>query len=1326
MKRFIFYILLALAVSPAIAQTTFTSVVTGDWDDGATWGMTSPGVQGTDWPAATDHAVIIDGTTVNLTGNETIANLTINSGGVLFDAASVITVNGNLDLSGTYTGSKDLQFTGGAGTSISGTGVYNSSGSFDVNNSTSINSGSYLTFILDIVMANGVVVTNNGIVIISRDLKGASGAWTNAANSKLKLAKNIQGTLTASATGNTVVYNQSGAQNIVDPASSTYYNLTIEGTGTKTLSANTIVSGDVVITSGTFSTNAANYSLNIGGDLTNAGTLDENSSTTTFDGTGTHTVTNSLGETFYDLVINKSGTLTLANDVSVTNSLTFTTGIVDAGSNILTLGTSTANEGTLTHTAGQVVGKLERWIGSTGFKLFPVGSSSFEATADISFNTAVSSYGSVIFEFIASSPGALTSPPINDGGIDFYNTFVDGYWDLSTANGFDLGANTYALALDGSGFSAFTIDANTHYFTRADSGSDWTNDGTHVGTVGTLVDRTSMTLSTAQFAFVDDTNCAAPTTSSIAGSSEVCTSDQDESYFVTDTPSSTYTWTITGGTQDTGGTTNSITVDWGATGQVGTVQVVEYNGCTNGAPVELSVNINSIAPTSISGSISIAESTQDVPYSISAISGYTYTWTITGGTLDADDGVGNITVDWGTAGTGNVSVVALKAGCTAAPAFDIDVIKYIVINSAQTGAWSSSSTWDVGVVPTSTDNARILNTHNVTIGSNEVINHFIIDAGGTLTSSNKTLTVDGDFTVNGTYSGGSQPLIINGANATIDGTGTISVNSGKDIDFKTGNKTIASTAVLTIATGDIDIAASITLTNNGTIIITDNITGANASTTIWTNADNSILGVGGSLLTTGTLNASASNNRVAYTGAAQTIKVPSSSTYFNLRAGGSGANTLAGSIQIDGDFTLLGTATLAPGTNSVTFGGTTPELILDQSGNGIDFYDLIFDNATSAFTVSVGHINVSNSLTMTNGVLTIIPVVSSLTLGSVATTNDGNAGSYIDGKIIKTFGAAGSITFPTGDGVVWAPIGALNVSAASTFEAQYHFAAYSDLTTDLSFTNLSDIEYWQLDQTAGTATTDVRLYYKDQGRSGIVDVVSSDLQVARYTGALWTALGFYAGTNIGNQTAEYVDVTTVNTFSPFTLASQFGINPVPVELVYFRGNMLPKGVVLEWQTASELNNDFFEVEVSSDGENYMIIAKIDGQGTSTAINNYEYIDRYPATGLNYYRLKQTDFNGDFEYSKIISVMNESPPRLSFSAYPQPAVSNLTLQIMAIDDTSEMNLTIYNLGGIVIKNFSLDPMTKQLPVDISEFTNGLYLVRLAQANQFYHGKIIIQK
>ena len=123
--------------------------------------------------------------------------------------------------------------------------------------------------------------------------------------------------------------------------------------------------------------------------------------------------------------------------------------------------------------------------------------------------------------------------------------------------------------------------------------------------------------------------------------------------------------------------------------------------------------------------------------------------------------------------------------------------------------------------------------------------------------------------------------------------------------------------------------------------------------------------------------------------------------------------------------------------------------------------------------------------------------------------------------------------------------------------------------------HVSGIEYWDLDRTAGTGSISVTLYWDsgDTSGSAIQDVSSGDLVVGHYTGGSWVNAG---GTISG--TAASGSVTgTASSFSPFTFASVSGENTLPVDLLYFNANNTDSGVVLEWKTISELNNDYFVI-----------------------------------------------------------------------------------------------------------------------------------------------------
>ena len=99
------------------------------------------------------------------------------------------------------------------------------------------------------------------------------------------------------------------------------------------------------------------------------------------------------------------------------------------------------------------------------------------------------------------------------------------------------------------------------------------------------------------------------------------------------------------------------------------------------------------------------------------------------------------------------------------------------------------------------------------------------------------------------------------------------------------------------------------------------------------------------------------------------------------------------------------------------------------------------------------------------------------------------------------------------------------------------------------------------------------------------------------------------------------------------------IQELPIELIYFNGKVLNNANFLTWEVASQLNNDFFTVERSINGYDWVEVETLVGAGTTTEQKKYGAVDTRFDRLVNYYRLKQTDFDGEFEYSKIISIDN---------------------------------------------------------------------------------------
>ncbi|MGM0666029.1 MAG: gliding motility-associated C-terminal domain-containing protein [Bacteroidota bacterium] len=1045
MKSHIFKLLLLftvinMTVLSLNGQTTFRSASSGIWSAGSTW---TGGVA----PGPNDNAIISSENIVTISGSDvTINNLTIETGGLLDATNNTLTVNGKLLVDGTYTssdpGAQDLLFNGD---SLGGRGVIKTDFA-DREVVMSANAlvlpSSDLKIEGKVSVGNSVTITNRGKIEITGNLRGlnaSTSVWTNDVDSYLAIGGNlmVNGVLNASSAGNTIEYNNFGDQDVILPSSATYHNLKFRGAGNKTLQGSITVNGNIEIySSSTLASN--NFNISISGNWSNQSSFNQGSGQVLFTGAFEQTISNPATEAFYNFSLNKSGgELVLENDIVIENTLTMLAGVINTSHCKLMLGTGTGQLGNMSYFGGFVKGKFERWINNTGSHEFPVGSANIQRLV-INLN-GLNSGGTLIAEFTGADPGN-SGLPLDDNGTEIFNTFPEGYWSLEPGNGFNLGAsNTYSLRLSGTGFTSFTIDANTRILTRNNEASDWQAQGSHVNAFGVLARRSNLQSMPAHYAFGDDTDCVKPVTSAISGAVDVCAGQTGVAYSVTDNPPNTYDWTISGGVIASGAGTSSITVDWGALGtDNASVSVVETNTCTSGAGVELPVTLHSVAPSVISGDIRVAEYTPGVAYSVPARTGYTYTWSVTGGTQASGGNTNSITVDWGAAGTASITVVAQLPGCPPAPATELEIILYDVIESVQTGFWDDPTTWDCACVPVSTDNVRINTGHSITLrGAGDIeVNNLIIESGALIDYDNLPLTVHGNLIVDGTYQGGTD------SDLTLDGTDT-EISGGGNIvgglNVTEGNKTIPSTAKLDLGAGDFTMGASVLVSNRGEISIDGDMLGGDASST-WVNNENSSLEITGELLATGTLRAFAYGNLVSYNGVVQDIKPPINSIYYDLRAGNSGIKTLTNSLSIEGDLEISGSSILdvspfnysisiagnwtnnGAGFNArsslVTFNGTT-----DQTISGAEtFYNLAYLN-TSGDLILSDDVVVGNNLQMAG--MDIITGTNIITIGTGAASVGSltYASGMITGRMERWINSFGNTLFPVGISGSYHPAG---------------------------------------------------------------------------------------------------------------------------------------------------------------------------------------------------------------------------------------------------------------------------------------------------------------
>jgi hypothetical protein len=166
---------------------------------------------------------------------------------------------------------------------------------------------------------------------------------------------------------------------------------------------------------------------------------------------------------------------------------------------------------------------------------------------------------------------------------------------------------------------------------------------------------------------------------------------------------------------------------------------------------------------------------------------------------------------------------------------------------------------------------------------------------------------------------------------------------------------------------------------------------------------------------------------------------------------------------------------------------------------------------------------------------------------------------------------------------------------------------------------------------------------------------------------------------------------------------------LPVELTTFTGEATKNGNFLKWTTAAEENNAGFEIQKSTDGRTFEKIAFVEGSGTTVEQQHYEFLDTKNLSGLNteYYRLKQMDFNGKFEYSNIVSISNNKAATAEMSFYPNPVKDLLTIE------NGEGTAIIYNALGQPLQQFEITN-TKYF-LNTNELPKGIYTLQVRKTD-----------
>lgn len=439
----------------------------------------------------------------------------------------------------------------------------------------------------------------------------------------------------------------------------------------------------------------------------------------------------------------------------------------------------------------------------------------------------------------------------------------------------------------------------------------------------------------------------------------------------------------------------------------------------------------------------------------------------------------------------------------------------------------------------------------------------------------------------------------------------------------------------------------------------------------------------------------------------------SPSSYIIIDNGGSltldDYNTTAVVADLDGNTNISGnlinstsSATLLDAsTGLIEFDGVGTQSIDGPSGMGINSIKI------SNEVELMSDVEISTSIVLNSGAL--ILDVNDLTVLSGGSITGGTPSSYIipesTGRLLLyATSGGGTVLFPIGTSTSYTPATITLTSGTDQYiKARVIDGVWSNGTsgTNLATTDPVVNRTWILTADA-PHQVDMTMQWNasDQVNGFTPSSALSNIYDSQWNTSSATIVG----------TDPYVltltDLDDIDTKS--THAVSASTNPLPIELLKFDGNYNGNTVRLNWSTASEINNDYFVVERSSsekaDVEKWLEIGHIDANGKSNDILNYNFNDNNPnnSVNVNYYRLKQVDYNGEYSYSNIIPISIENNGAVN--VFPNPSKNG----IFYINGLKNSEMIVYNNMGQIV---DLETENSQSKIDLSNQPNGIYYIKL---------------
>lgn len=287
---------------------------------------------------------------------------------------------------------------------------------------------------------------------------------------------------------------------------------------------------------------------------------------------------------------------------------------------------------------------------------------------------------------------------------------------------------------------------------------------------------------------------------------------------------------------------------------------------------------------------------------------------------------------------------------------------------------------------------------------------------------------------------------------------------------------------------------------------------------------------------------------------------------------------------------------------------------------------------------------------------------------------------------------------------------------------------------NLSGATSSVLDFWGVDWGTSFNLHKMAVRISNNGGTSFTTVTTFNISNLPYSDGIWNPfsinlLSLASANGIALTSTMVVELRidmseTLNLTSPKSWPSEgfyidnfsvTGTQVLPVEMISFEAEKMNAFNYLTWSTASEINNDYFEVQKSVDGTNFETIGNIQGVGNSTVQNDYQFIDHDAEYDIVYYRLKQVDFDGTISYSKIKRISNKSVNT------ELTVINNGSEPVLQwAFDSNNQNVVIYNQAGQLVYNGMVNR-----EYSFSGHTAGMYTVAYWNGSEQITQKVVKQ-